>query len=396
MSSNIFGYQGVNTPLESLTNGRYNVADYTTLRETVDARLSVLEKDQAQPTNVTVSGSLSVVASNTNAGTLTVANTGSFGSTLFANGTMSSNGGLLIAQNGQIGGTLTSTGIMYPLSGIEFSDGTTLNTATTTEAPTIYVDALFYSQTLNQVIVPAGSTYKSTEINLQYNNNCTVDLSNLNCEDTTAFPDGVRYVSITKANMADDLLNDYVVTLLCPSPNYLFYGASISDVNTITIPVGVYGTTLAIFLFNAGTQRRTYVKSIVRTPPNTYVACMQAGPVLNATYTPVAGPEKTSEIFLNSNYDCIVNLVQFTCEDTDAFPDGVRYVTIYKSNYWVGDYVVTIQCPGYGSGIQYPIYSKDGAGTTTYTLGLGSFSVTFVMRLNTGPDRRTLVKSLVN
>jgi hypothetical protein len=261
MSQNIFGYQGVNTPLESLTNGRYNVADYTTLRETVDARLSVLEKEQATPNDVTVSGSLSVIATTTGIGSITAAGPGSFGSTLFSNGTFSSNGGLLIAQGAQIGGTLTSTDTIYPLAGIEFPDGTTLTTANSGTTTPIYVNALLYSQSLGSTITPASSSYKNTEINLQFNNACTVNLANLNCEDSTAFPDGVRYVSITKANIYD---GQFDVVVSCPvgSANYTFYGPNQNDVTSITMGTGIYGITL--FIFKLGSVTRTYFKSIVK------------------------------------------------------------------------------------------------------------------------------------
>ena len=269
MSSNIFGYQGVNTPLESLTNGRYNVADYTTLRETVDARLTVLEKQQAVPENVTVNGSLSIVATATGAGTLTAAGSGSFGGTLYASGNIASNGGMVVNQNAHIvgnlyiGGTLSSNDVIFPLNGIQFPDGSTLTTATPAAATPIYVQALFYDQSLHQNITPAYSEYKTVEINFNYSNDCQLYLVNLDCEDSTAFPDGVRYVTVCKPNHVSG-----VITIYCPhynsaSLNYHFYDGITNDVQIYTMGANIYSVTFVIYKFNGGADRRTYIKGLV-------------------------------------------------------------------------------------------------------------------------------------
>lgn len=352
MSSNIFGYQGVNTPLESLTNGRYSLADYTTLRETVDARLNTLEKQQATPENVVVNGSLSIVPNNIAGGYLTASGNGSFGGTLYAAANISTNAGLYVEQNAEINQTLTSNGTIFPMNGIEFPDGSTLTTAVNTSTPTIYIQALFYNQTLNQVITPASSTFKTTEINLQYNNNCTVDLTNLNCEDATAFPDGVRYITVTKANMADDILDDFNVTILCPQPNYLFYGANASDVSSLTLSVGMYGVTFTVFSYAAGSQKRTYIKSIVRATPIQVQAY--------AFSTIIIPQEYTDLVYYSTDQTLPLDSANFSF---DNYVVGQR-ITILRSIQDLSSGLAFTY-----STIPYRIFGKDGTVVTLNAIG---------------------------
>jgi hypothetical protein len=292
MSSNIFGYQGVNTPLESLTNGRYNVADYTTLRETVNARLSVLEKDQAQPTNVVVSGSLTVAASNTQSGFITAAGNGSFGGNIIGSGNASIAGGLSVTGNAAINGLsgIVVAGPVIANGGVQFADLSLQSTALVPLIPSTYtnstivvnsagvissvssgtstntnffVSLINYDQSLGSINTPPASSFKNTEINLNFNNSCTVSLVNLTCEDAIAFPDGVRYVTITKTSVAS---GDYTVTVRCPNyggpSGYNFYTISGQNVDSYSLNAGKYGVTFAIYKY-ASVQRRTVIKSLV-------------------------------------------------------------------------------------------------------------------------------------
>ena len=59
MAGNIYGYQGVHTPLESVTQGRYTLADYTSMRTELTGRLIALENQGGfVPTNVEITGYL--------------------------------------------------------------------------------------------------------------------------------------------------------------------------------------------------------------------------------------------------------------------------------------------------------------------------------------------------
>jgi hypothetical protein len=221
-----------------------------------------LEKKQSSQQNEIISGYLQIIASSTQTGYLNVAGTGSFGGTLQSASTLSSLGGLSIAQNATINGNCTIGGLVdVGASGIQFDDGSVQTTAPQS-TPALLINDLYYDQSLGQNITPAASSNKQTEIVFNYTNSCTLNLLNLQSEDSNAFPDGVRYVSITKADMA---VTDYTVTILCPgngSPQaYNFYTPSGANVSSYSLNVGKYGVTFMISKF--GLNRRTFIKSLV-------------------------------------------------------------------------------------------------------------------------------------
>lgn len=62
MAGNIYGYQGVHTPLESVTQGRYTLSDYTSMRTELTSRLIALENQGGfVPTNVEITGYLHMI-----------------------------------------------------------------------------------------------------------------------------------------------------------------------------------------------------------------------------------------------------------------------------------------------------------------------------------------------
>lgn len=295
MSQNIFGYQGINTPLASLTRGRYNVADYTQLREQLNARITALEKKESNQENEIIKGYVQIIASPTQTGYLSVASTGTFGGNVQTAGILSSLGGLSVGQNASITGNLVTTGtttctgaltanngvtingsalnantqanfsqlVAVSANGIRFSDNSIQTTAALSSAA-VLVNDLYYDQTLNQIITPLAASNKQTEIVLNYNNSCTVNLLYLTAEDSTAFPDGIRYVSITKGAMAT---TDYTVTIEAPGNGsalvYPFYTPSGQNSSTYSLNTGKYGVTFMITKYGNANNRRTYVKSLV-------------------------------------------------------------------------------------------------------------------------------------
>ena len=105
MSSNISGFQGVNTPLQSMTNGKYTLADYTKMNTTFGARITALEKAVAfNPNNIVIGGSLTIQPNSTQAGTLSVASNGTI------NGNLSVAKTLTVTQNAIVNGTLSVAG----------------------------------------------------------------------------------------------------------------------------------------------------------------------------------------------------------------------------------------------------------------------------------------------
>jgi hypothetical protein len=308
MSSNIFGYQGVNTPLESLTNGRYNVADYTTLRETVDARLSVLEKEQATPQNVTVTGSLTVTASNTQSGFITAAGAGSFGGSLYAASGISTNSGIIASS-------LISTGV-----GIQFPDSSIQTTAAVSLAPGSF--------TSSNIVVNASGAISSIS-------------------------SGVSLVPLTPGTYTNS-----------------------------TVTVNGSGIISAV---SAGSNASAFVNLLITTASS------------GTTYIPSASTFKNTEIIVNGNNSFGINLLNLTCEDESAFPDGVRYVSITKAAVATGDYTITVSCPANTSGFPYRFYTASGQDIANYLLNTGKSGVTFMIYRNSvGSIKATVIKSLVN
>lgn len=149
MSNNIWGYQGLQTPLENLTQGNYNVADYTNMRKEFNARLQALENAGGFiPTNVSIQGYCSVVpgtngygnlsatGSTILGGTLNVASTATFQSGVSVAGTLSvSNVNIsnFTASTATISGNITST------SGQFIGNGAGLTGVTATPTPPLFV-----------------------------------------------------------------------------------------------------------------------------------------------------------------------------------------------------------------------------------------------------------------
>jgi len=147
MSNNIWGYQGLQTPLENLTQGNYNVADYTNMRREFNARLQALENAGGFiPTNVSIQGYCSIVpgtngfgnfsatGSTTLGGTLNVASTATFQSGVSIAGALSVstlNISNLSANALTVSGNITSTAGQFigngsGLTGVNGTDSTKL------------------------------------------------------------------------------------------------------------------------------------------------------------------------------------------------------------------------------------------------------------------------------
>lgn len=103
MSNNIWGYQGLQTPLENLTRGNYNVADYTNMRKEFGARIQALENSGGfQPTNITMYGYLDLIPGSAGNGDLSVAGTS------VMNGSLTVGGNVVCSSDLTVSGTLNA------------------------------------------------------------------------------------------------------------------------------------------------------------------------------------------------------------------------------------------------------------------------------------------------
>jgi hypothetical protein len=98
MSNNIWGYQGLQTPLENLTQGNYNVADYTNMRREFNARLQALENAGGfTPTNVSIQGYCNIVPGTNGFGNFSATGSTILGGTLNVASTATFQGGVTVA-----------------------------------------------------------------------------------------------------------------------------------------------------------------------------------------------------------------------------------------------------------------------------------------------------------
>jgi hypothetical protein len=132
------------------------------------------------------------------------------------------------------GALTTSAGVNITCGGDIFGSGYKLS----------LIEFFGYDQAPNSTVVP--DTYsKFTQIVLNNSNTVTVNLQNLSAS-TSQFPDGARYISITKRSMS---VLDFVVTVIAP-PGYLFYTPTAFQVSTITLGLGVFSNYFGLFQSN--------------------------------------------------------------------------------------------------------------------------------------------------
>jgi len=386
MSQNIFGYQGVNTPLASLTRGRYNVADYTQLREQFNARITALEKSDSLQQNEIIQGYLQIVASSTQTGYLSVASTGSFGGSLQTAGNLNALGGLSISQNATIGANAV------------------VNGQTTLAKTELYTD--YETSTTPSLLIQ--DTAENTQPRLYFLPNVpsaafnpSVNTSGSSCIVSTnitgtALPQPL-FLTV-QSTTASGVRIDGISTKIRGGAGEIFVSGT--GINLQGSPVTI--STQANFqnVINASANGIQFSDGSIQTSapqtsPAIVVNDLYYSQTTNEVITIPAASNKQTEIVLNFNVNCTVQLLNLDTEDATLFPDGIRYVSISKANMAAGDYTVTVQCPAFGGAFPYTFYTQSGANASTYSLNTGKYGVTFMIT-KFGNNRRTLIKSLVN
>lgn len=385
MSQNIFGYQGVNTPLASLTRGRYNVADYTTLRQEFNARITALEKKQASQENEIIKGYLQIIASTTQTGYLSVASTGSFGGSLQTAGNLSALGGLSITQNATIGANAVVNGQTTLAKTELYTDYDTSTTPSlliqdTAEntKPRLYFLPNVPSAAFNPCVNTTGS---SCIVSTNITGTALPQPLFLTVQSTTA--SGVRIDGVSTK------INGGAGEISVSGTGINMLGSPVT-ISTAANFQSVINTSASGIQFSDGSIQTTAPQNA----PAIIVTDLYYNQNLGDIITPAANSSKQTELVLNYNNSCTINLLNLTAEDATAFPDGVRYVSITKAAVAVGDYTVTVNCPSSGSPSAYPFYTPSGQNVSTYSLNVGKYGVTFI--ITKFGSRRTMIKSLVN
>lgn len=112
MAGNIYGYQGVHTPLESVTQGRYTLSDYTSMRTELTSRLIALENQGGFiPTNVEITGYLHMLPGGAGMGEIETTSSIT-GESLYIN-SLAECGSLQCNGNLAVGGTVSATAVNF-------------------------------------------------------------------------------------------------------------------------------------------------------------------------------------------------------------------------------------------------------------------------------------------
>lgn len=274
MSNNIWGYQGLQTPLENLTKGDYNVADYTNMRKEFNARLQALENAGGFiPTNVSIQGYCSIVpgtggfgnfsASGNSilTGTLTVGQNATFSSNLSVGGNITSVSGQFIGNGAGLTGIVATDSTKLPLA------GGTMTGSLSTQAVSVINGYNVFNYKGNKFTVFANTnagpftvlqqnSSVHDYIKLTGNVSCTVSLTNLVTTNNQYYQDQQRLATITKRNMVN---GDYTVIVL-PPLNYVFNSKVAVNASSYSIPLGVFSVT---FMINSVSSSLAYEIDVI-------------------------------------------------------------------------------------------------------------------------------------
>jgi hypothetical protein len=370
MSNNIWGYQGLQTPLENLTNGNYNVADYTAMRTEFNARILALENAGGfQPTNVTMVGYLNVIPGTGGNGSITAQGPVTFGSTLTVNSTaifntpVTVNGGMTVTSgltcaNANISGNLNVGGTTI-LSGVSITNISADSVSTDSAA----VDN---NLTVGGTIVGQGNI--STTVGQFIGNGAGLT----GVTDAGALPKagGTMTGSLTSNSAISTSANINVTGT----------GKFVGDGSLLTnIPSTFTGGTLTSTLVTRDIQvQNGYAITGLGSKLSTY-AVQGYSQNIGDIIVPVANTAKHNIILLAYSNQCTVQLTNLGFTSTN-FPDLNRTVTIFKKSFASAPtYTVTLWLPVQSGLTWYWTTPTIDGGIGTYVMGTDVSSMTFTL-----------------
>lgn len=375
MSSNIWGYQGVNTPLESLTQGRYNVADYTEMRAEFGARIQALENAGGfVPTNVNITGYLNIVPGSSGYGYLTT--------TGYANiaGAVTIGGLATFSNDVVLGNNLTVSG----LASLQNVDIANVN-AGDISADNLTVTNVLEAQTLD---ITATSTFGGNitltspakiigDGSLLTGVIAATATNALACSGNSATATNVNYAGLTgtvptwNQNTTGNALT--ATTANDPNKLPLSGGTLTGALNMGANAINSTGSITASSFSGSG----ALLTGITAMFPSTFISVDQTA---GQNYTPPANNTKYTTVLFQYTNSCTLNLANFAV-DLAVFPDGARYFSVIKGSNAILPFTVTIVAPAGYAG--YTFYSPSGtAAYTPYSMGTGTFSLTLVIWRN--------------
>jgi hypothetical protein len=404
MAGNIYGYQGVHTPLESVTQGRYTLSDYTSMRTELTSRLIALENQGGfVPTNVEITGYLHMLPGSAGAGEIettssitgnslyinTEAHCGNFlcdngavinGTTTFG-GNVTVNGGAILSGNGS-GLTNINDITKLPLTGGNISGtlsvgGTLgmLGNATASQSNPIVVagDSLI-------VASDGGMTAKSVTITTLSSTTAGLRITPTSVllgagGSNALYPTASISCTANSVILTGNTATSGTITVNAPG-TFIGNGSGLTGItSTDPTKLPLAGGTLTgqlnsqnIF-FGSGYSGYNYKKNLFTSIENS----------LGVTYTIAQSNSSVHDyIRLEYNNACTVSLANLATQSDTYYQDKMRKVTITKKSMALGDYVVTLLPP-----TGYLFYNATNNGVASTTIPLGTFSVTYLINYNT-------------
>jgi hypothetical protein len=350
MSNNIWGYQGLQTPLENLTRGDYNVADYTNLRREFGARIQALENAGGFiPTNMTIQGFCKVTPGSGGGGYLTTDSYATIGGYLTVAGQVTCSAGLTVA--GSItAGTFTPTTVNTTSAVVSGN----LNAGSITSGPTTVTGNL----TCNSGIISGNGS----------------GLTGVSGTDNTKLPTagGIMTGSLTVNAPGIISGNGSGLTGVVATDNTklpLAGGTMTGQINAQNI---VFSESYSAF--NYKNNRLSNIANLIN--GQTFSITQQNSSVHDY-------------VCLLYNYSCTINLVNLSSTNGNFYQDRQRCVTITKRANTGAGFAVTILPP---SGAFFN--SPAGINASSYTIPLLTFSVTFMIIADGGGQYVDLISSV--
>ena len=408
MAGNIYGYQGVHTPLESVTQGRYTLADYTTMRTELTSRLIALENQGGFiPTNVEITGYLHMLPGGAGLGEIETTSSIT-GASLYINGEM--HGGNVVCDNNlACGGILSGNG--SGLTNITGTDSTKLPLAGGTLTGPLISQAI----TVNAGYTISGNGSGLTNINDitklplsggTLTNSLTITapgkyigdgslLTGVVGTDATKLPlaGGTMTGSLTLTAPAKFIGDGSLLTGVVDATKLPLSGGTLTNSLTITAPgmyigdgsllTGIVASDPTKLPLSGGTM--TGVLTMLNGLAwETFISRDQG---LGETYTPPANSSTLTTVVLQFQNNCSLNLANFAV-NLAVFPDSTRYITVVKAANFAGPFDVAISPPA-----GYTFYSPAGTGSASYAMGPTEFSLTMSL-VNYGPNTRIYITAL--
>lgn len=418
MAGNIYGYQGVHTPLESVTQGRYTLADYTSMRTELTSRLIALENQGGfVPTNVEITGYLHMLPGGAGMGEIETTSSIT-GESLYIN-SEAQVGSLQCNNNATVGGTTTFAGNVTVNGGAILSGNgsglTNINDITKLPLTGGNISGNLGVGGTVSIVGYAGSGQNNPMVHLGdslllgINGSQTQELTLTTWSNTTSglhltpssvllgaggsasyYPSASIGCSGTTVTLTGNTTTAGNITVSAPGKfigdGSLLTGvtSTASDPTKLPLAGGLMSGTITAhdINFEVNFAAQNYKRN----------AYFEYENLPSGVYTPSQNTKSNHDlIVLVYNNTCTVNLQNLNCDNDSAWQDGMRTVTIIKRAQ-PSTFTVTVLPP-----TGYTFTDGVVVGASSYTLAGSIYTASFMLTnqyLNSGPGVVYLISKL--